>query len=230
MDSRDKFAQMLREGYEALDPEKEQREYIRELLRRKEQQRKRRIKTITAIAAAFLIVIGAVFAVGGCIGPVEADKNDKTKVEKQGESVIISDENADGQEVMPETAMTTDWNKVDKLKEKYPEMITFTDVPEGMEFVSVEVKERSCNMINISYCFSQNDNNILVLQEYYTEEKQQTQGIEILETAIDYKGYNVQINNDRKMATVRIDKSIVDIVGYTEKDEVFDILDKIKDS
>ena len=230
MDSRDKFAQMLREGYEALDPEKEQREYIRELLRRKEQQRKRRIKTITAIAAAFLIVIGAVFAVGGCIGPVEADKNDKTKVEKQGESVIISDENADGQEVMPETAMTTDWNKVDKLKEKYPEMITFTDVPEGMEFVSVEVKERSCNMINISYCFSQNDNNILVLQEYYTEEKQQTQGIEILETAIDYKGYNVQINNDRKMATVRIDKSIVDIVGYTEKDEVFDMLDKIKDS
>ena len=32
MDSRDKFAQMLREGYETLDPEKEQREYIRELL------------------------------------------------------------------------------------------------------------------------------------------------------------------------------------------------------
>lgn len=230
MDSRDKFAQMLREGYETLDPEKEQREYIRELLRQKEQQRKRRIKTITAVAAAFLIVIGAVFAVGGCIGPVEADKNDKTKVEEQDGSVVISDENADGQEVMPETAMTTDWNKVDKLKEKYPEMITFTDVPEGMEFVSVEVKERSCNMINISYCFSQNDNNILVLQEYYTEEKQQTQGIEILETAIDYKGYNVQINNDRKMATVRIDKSIVDIVGYTEKDEVFDILDKIKAS
>ncbi len=35
MDSRDKFAQMLREGYETLDPEKEQREYIRELLRQK---------------------------------------------------------------------------------------------------------------------------------------------------------------------------------------------------
>ena len=45
MDSKDKFAQMLREGYEALDPEKEQREYIRELLRQKELQRKRRIKT-----------------------------------------------------------------------------------------------------------------------------------------------------------------------------------------
>lgn len=119
MDSRDKFAQMLREGYETLDPEKEQREYIRELLRRKEQQRKRRIKTITAIAAAFLIVIGAVFAVGGCIGPVEADKNDKTKVEKQGESVIISDENADGQEVGSESIIETDWNKVDKLKDKY---------------------------------------------------------------------------------------------------------------
>ena len=230
MDSRDKFAQMLREGYETLDPEKEQREYIRELLRQKEQRRKRRIKTITAVAAAFLIVVGAVLAVGGCFGAVEADKNDRTKVEEKDGRVLISDENAGGQEVGSESVIETDWNKVDKLKEKYPEMITFTDVPEGMEFVSVEAKERSCNMINISYCFSKNDNNILVLQEYYTEEKQQTQGIEILETAIDYKGYNVQINNDRKMATVRIDKSIVDIVGYTEKDEVFDILDKIKAS
>lgn len=230
MDSRDKFAQMLREGYETLDPEKEQREYIRELLRRKEQQRKRRIKTITAVAAAFLIVVGAVLAVGGCFGSVEADKNDRTKVEEQDGSVVIKGENTEDEESGPEVAKVTDWDGIAELKEQYPEMITFTDVPVGMEFVSVEAKERSCNMINISYCFSQNDNNILVLQEYYTEEKQQTQGIEILETAIDYKGYNVQINNDRKMATVRIDKSIVDIVGYTEKDEVFDILDKIKAS
>ena len=78
MDSRDKFAQMLRGGYETLDPEKEQREYIRELLRQKEQQRKRRIKTITAVAAAFLIVVGAALAVGGCFGSVEADKNELT--------------------------------------------------------------------------------------------------------------------------------------------------------
>lgn len=232
MDSRDKFAQMLREGYEALDPEKEQREYIRELLRRKEQQRKRRIKTITAIAAAFLIVVGAVFAVGGCIGPVEADKNDKTKVEKQGESVIISDENADGQEVMPETAMTTDWNKVDKLKEKYPEMITFTDVPEGMEFVSVKVKERSCNMINISYCFSKNDNNILVLQEYYTKEKQQTQLLESTDEYIEYKGYKIIIKQESKklIATVNDKKCMFDVIGSITEDEVFDIVDKIKAS
>ena len=117
MDSRDKFAQMLREGYEALDPEKEQREYIRELLRQKEQQRKRRIKTITAVAAVFLIVVGAVLAVGGCFGSVEADKNDRTKVEEQDGSVVISDENADGQEVGSESVIETDWNKVDKLKE-----------------------------------------------------------------------------------------------------------------
>lgn len=83
MDSRDKFAQMLKTSYKAFDPEREEREYIRELLRQKEQQRKKRIRTVTALAAAFLIVIGAVFAVGGCIGPVEADKNDRTKVEKQ---------------------------------------------------------------------------------------------------------------------------------------------------
>lgn len=232
MDSRDKFAQMLREGYEALDPEKEQREYIRELLRQKEQQRKRRIKTITAVAAVFLIVVGAVLAVGGCFGSVEADKNDRTKVEEQDGSVVISDENADGQEVGSESVIETDWNKVDKLKEKYPEMITFTDVPEGMEFVSVKVNEESCNMINISYCFSKNDNNILVLQEYYTKEKQQTQLLESTDECIEYKGYKIIIKQESKklIATVNDKKCMFDVIGSITEDEVFDIVDKIKAS
>ena len=232
MDSRDKFAQMLREGYEALDPEKEQREYIRELLRQKEQQRKRRIKTITAVAAAFLIVVGAVLAVGGCFGSVEADKNDRTKVEEQDGSVVISDENADGQEVGSESIIETDWNKVDKLKDKYPEMITFTDVPEGMEFVSVEVNEESCNMINISYCFSKNDNNILVLQEYYTKEKQQTQLLESTDEYIEYKGYKIIIKQESKklIATVNDKKCMFDVIVSITEDEVFDIVDKIKAS
>lgn len=232
MDSREKFAQMLREGYETLDPEKEQREYIRELLRRKEQQRKRRIKTITAIAAAFLIVIGAVFAVGGCIGPVEADKNDKTKVEKQGESVIISDENADGQEVMPETAMTTDWNKVDKLKEKYPEMITFTDVPEGMEFVSVEVKEQDFGAVDIEYCFTYNSNSVEIFQEYFKDKKQQTQLIETPDDYMEYKKYKVNIERKSEIvvATVFDERKVIDIIGPINKEEVFKIIDKIKAS
>ena len=101
MDSRDTFAQMLREGYEALDPEKEQREYIRELLRQKEQQRKRSIKTITAVAAVFLIVVGAVLAVGGCFGSVEADKNDRTKVEEQDGSTVIKGENSGAERAVP---------------------------------------------------------------------------------------------------------------------------------
>lgn len=231
MDSREKFAQMLREGYETLDPEKEQREYIRELLRRKEQQRKRRIKTITAIAAAFLIVVGAVLAVGGCIGPVEVDKNDKTKVEKQDGSVVISDENADGQEVMPETAMTTEWDKIDKLKEKYPEMITFTDVPEGMEFVSVEVKEQN-GFVRVMYCYDENEKEIFVQQEYYKEKKQQTQGVEISEKYIEYKGYKVHIEENFKnsIATVISDFGIVDVMGETTEAGIFKILDKIKAS
>ena len=229
MDSRDKFAQMLREGYEALDPEKEQREYIRELLR---QKRKRSIKTITAVAAVFLIVVGAVLAVGGCFGSVEADKNDRTKVEEQDGSTVIKGENTEDEEIGSEVAKVTDWDGIAELKEQYPEMITFTDVPKGMEFVSVEAKERSCNMINISYCFSQNDNNILVLQEYYTKEKQQTQLLESTDEYIEYKGYKIIIKQESKklIATVNDKKCMFDVIGSITEDEVFDILDKIKAS
>lgn len=232
MDSRDKFAQMLREGYEALDPEKEQREYIRELLRQKEQQRKRRIKTITAVAAAFLIVVGAALAVGGCFGSVEVDKNDRTKVEEQDGSVVISDENADGQEVMPETAMTTDWNKVDKLKEKYPEMITFTDVPEGMEFVSVEVKEQKKETFRVNYCYTKTEGEIYICQKKYAKSKQETQGIEDCLNYSEYKGYRVCIDDNDEVTTVTVygDFGTIDIMGKIDKKEVFDILDKIKAS
>lgn len=232
MDSKDKFAQMLREGYEALDPEKEQREYIRELLRQKELQRKRRIKTITAVAAAFLIVVGAVLAVGGCFGAVEADKNDRTKVEEQDGSVVISDENADGQEVMPETAMTTEWNKIDKLKEKYPEMITFTDVPEGMEFVSVEVKNYDQEMIYITYSFSEKGRNIKVFQKYYSNEEQETKGIEPFEQCDKYKGYKIQTEekNGVNIATIISEFGVIDITSSGSRQAIFDIIDKIKAS
>lgn len=232
MDSKDKFAQMLREGYEALDPEKEQREYIRELLRQKELQRKRRIKTITAVAAAFLIVVGAVLAVGGCFGAVEADKNDRTKVEEQDGSVVISDENADGQEVMPETAMTTEWDKIDKLKEKYPEMITFTDVPEGMEFVSVEVKEQDFGAVDIEYCFTYNSNSVEIFQEYFKDKKQQTQLIETPDDYMEYKKYKVNIERKSEIvvATVFDERKVIDIIGPINKEEVFKIIDKIKAS
>lgn len=229
MDSRDKFAQMLREGYETLDPEKEQREYIRELLRRKEQQRKRRIKTITAVAAAFLIVVGAVLAVGGCFGSVEADKNDRTKVEEQDGSTVISDENADGQEVMPETAMTTDWNKVDKLKEKYPEMITFTDVPEGMEFVSVEVKEKADSVVCITYIFEKKDRDISLIQRYYNDKWQETQGIDNYNEVLKYKNKDIYIYKkaDSIMAESITENSETDIVGITDEEELITVLDYI---
>lgn len=232
MDSRDKFAQMLREGYETLDPEKEQREYIRELLRRKEQQRKRRIKTITAVAAVFLIVVGAVLAVGGCFGSVEADKNDRTKVEEQDGSVVISDENADGQEVGSESVIETDWNKVDKLKEKYPEMITFTDVPKGMEFVSVEVVDQEDGAIRTIYTYQKNKEDICVYQQYKGCYNQETNGIEVLGETIRYKEYEINKYDDKGMvkATSYTKLGLVDIIGKISDDEIKDILDKMKAS
>lgn len=232
MDSRDKFAQMLREGYETLDPEKEQREYIRELLRQKEQQRKRRIKTITAVAAVFLIVVGAVLAVGGCFGSVEADKNDRTKVEEQDGSVVISDENADGQEVGSESVIETDWNKVDKLKEKYPEMITFTDVPEGMEFVSVEVVDQEDGAIRTIYTYQKNKEDICVYQQYKGCYNQETNGIEVLGETIRYKEYEINKYDDKGMvkATSYTKLGLVDIIGKISDDEIKDILDKMKAS
>lgn len=232
MDSRDKFAQMLREGYETLDPEKEQREYIRELLRRKEQQRKRRIKTITAVAAAFLIVVGAVLAVGGCFGSVEADKNDRTKVEEQDGSVVIKGENTEDEEIGPEVAKVTDWDGIAELKEQYPEMITFTDVPEGMEFVSVEVKEQNDCTIRVTYIYAKHSNEVYVCQEYNMQQKQETQGVEISNKTIEYKNHRIYIEEkgNHITATFLMKTSNIFITGELSKEEMLNIIDKIQAS
>lgn len=227
---RDKFAQMLREGYDALDPEKEEREYIRELLRKKEQQRKKRIRTITAAAAAFILVVGAVLAVGGCFAPAEADKNSRTKVEEHNGSAVIKGENTEDEEIGPEIAKVTDWDGIAELKEQYPEMITFTDVPDGMEFVRVEVVEKDCDRVNVKYCFSKKTQEVLILQEYYAKGKGQTQGVEISGESVNYKGYKVHMNDNNDTVTVLINKNIIDIIGSADKKEVFSILDKIKAS
>ena len=232
MDSRDKFAQMLREGYETLDPEKEQREYIRELLRQKEQQRKRRIKTITAVAAAFLIVVGAVLAVGGCFGAVEADKNDRTKVEEHNGSAVIKGENTEDEEIGPEVAKVTDWDGIAELKEQYPEMITFTDIPEGMEFVSVEVKEESFGMIIATYCYEKNNDMLYVCHRYYLDKKLETQIVENDSKIKSYNGYEVYFNETDGCITANIPFNNGDlcITGRTSEKEIYNILDRIQAS
>ena len=188
--------------------------------------------SITAVAAAFLIVVGAVLAVGGCFGAVEADKNDRTKVEEHNGSAVIKGENTEDEEIGPEVATVTDWDGIAELKEQYTEMITFTDIPEGMEFVSVEAKEGGCNMINIKYCFSKDAKSVLVLQEYYTKEKQQTQLLESTDEYIEYKGYRIIIKqeNVKLIATVNNKKYTFDIIGSITEDEMFNIVDKIKAS
>ncbi len=111
-------------------------------------------------------------------------------------------------------------------------MITFTDVPKGMEFVSVKVNEESCNMINISYCFSKNDNNILVLQEYYTEKKEQTRLMENVDEYINYNGYRINIKQeDKKMvATIFTNNSTINIIGAITERETFSFIDKMKEA
>ena len=232
MDSRDKFAQMLTEGYKALDPDREEREYIRELLRQREQQRKKRIRTITALAAAFLIVIGAVFAVGGCIGPVEADKNDKTKVEKHDGSVVIKGENTGDEEIGAEVAKVTDWEGIAELKQQYPEMITFTDVPEGMEFVSVEVVKQVDGIIRVSYDFKLKNEPVYICQKYNFKQQQETKGVENGGEYKEYNRYKVKIEkgNDSILVTAISEQGVIDVMGKVTEKDVCGILNKIQAS
>lgn len=227
MESRDKFAQMIKEGYRELDPDREEREYMRELLRQKEKERIRRRKKITAVAAAFVLVLCAVMTVGGFFNHVEADKNDNTKIED-----IISGENADGHEVMAQTAQVTDWDKVDKLKTKYPEMITFTDIPEGMEFVSVEVTSYSKSNKTILYKFVADDNECCVFQRVLKG----NESTNILEYEADNvkncNGYEVYVSSDNGWltGTTVTEKNKINVLGEIEEQDLINVFECISEN
>lgn len=154
------------------------------------------------------------------------------KVEEQDGSVVIKGENTEDEEIGPEVAKVTDWDGIAELKEQYPEMITFTDIPEGMEFVSVEVKEQDFGAVDIEYCFTDNSNSVEIFQEYFKDKKQQTQLIEVPDDYMEYKGYKVNIEgkSETVVATVFDERRVIDIIGSITKDMVFKIVDKIKAS
>lgn len=231
MESRDKFAQMIKEGYRELDPDREEREYMRELLRQKEKERIRRRKKITAVAAAFVLVLCAVMTVGGFFNHVEADKNDNTKIEEKNGSVIISGENADGYEVMAQTAQVTDWDKVDKLKTKYPEMITFTDIPEGMEFVSVEVTSYSKGD-TVLYKFMSGDNECCVYQSIMKETDITNIIEDEAENIVTCKGYTIYVNNEDNQltGTAVTEKNRINVTGKIEEDDLISVFECIDEN
>lgn len=109
-------------------------------------------------------------------------------------------------------------------------MITFTDIPEGMEFVSVEVVENEYKMIETTYLYQKDAKEIYVCHRSYNSDNQETQLVEDPKEYKKYKGYRVSIENNNGIttATATKDNGIIDIMGEIGENTVFDILDKIK--
>ena len=111
-------------------------------------------------------------------------------------------------------------------------MITFTDVPEGMEFVSVEVVEECSDMIITTYCYKKNNDMTYVCQKYYLDKKLETQIMGNKEERKKYKGYEIYINKIDNYITANIpfNNGELCITGKTSEKEIHNILDRIKAS
>ena len=84
--------------------------------------------------------------------------------------------------------------------------------------------------MRVTYCYGEDNNEILIQQEYYKKDKSKTQGIETTDDYVNYKGYRIYIEKNNEMATVIGDKTAIDIIGEITKTDIFNIIDRIKAS
>lgn len=116
-------------------------EELKKLEQADRKKRNRKRANIVGIAAALILVCGvAAFAAWPKMAaPVDADKNTQQSVEEENGVVVINENGAEGESAVTRTEKN--WDKVADLRKDFPELMIPSYVPEGYEFVEVEIEQ-----------------------------------------------------------------------------------------
>lgn len=117
-------------------------EELRELEQMDRKKKRIRKAKIIGTAAALLIVCG-VAAYAACwpeaAVPVDAAKNQKQSVTEENGMVIINEGDAEGEGAV--TTIETDCEKVQGMRNSFPDLIIPAYVPKGYKFVELEIEQ-----------------------------------------------------------------------------------------
>ncbi len=144
-----------------------------------EQKKRLRRKKYFAVAACFLLLCISAVSIGALLMPedfeVTAGKKDPQLSEK-GENAVIKD-NHEGSElnIGTEAVRITNWEKVEQVKEDYPNLLIPEYIPEGYAFMSLSIEksplgERYTYRLEkqgvILQLVQENDHNLNVVKDY----------------------------------------------------------------
>lgn len=132
--------------------------------RKKRNQKKAKF---IGIAAALILVCGvAAYAAGPELAvPVEADKNTEQSVEEGDGVVIINEGGAEGEGAV--TTIEKDWDKVADKRKDFPDLIIPTYVPDGYEFVQLEIEQYVDMGYKATYTYQKQKINLQLEENVY---------------------------------------------------------------
>lgn len=146
-------------------------EELKALERADRKKRNRKKVKVVGIAAALLLVCGvAAYAAlpDNLITPVDADKNTSQSVQEESGSVVINENGAEGKAAT--TYTETDWDKAIDMRKQFPDLIIPTYVPEGYEFIQLEIEQHINIECKMTYKYGKGDSELWIEEQIYVEQ------------------------------------------------------------
>lgn len=207
-------------------------EELKALERADRKKRNRKKAKIVGVAAALLIVCGvAAYAAWAdeLAVPVDADKNTEQSVQEENGSVVINENGAESEGAT--TYTETDWNKAIALREEFPDLMIPNYVPEGYEFMQLEVEHYVGTGYKALYKYQKESSELLIEENTYQDYGEKAPILAGTEQQIETKngkGYILDEKNGRAIAaTVHSNEKSINVKGNIEKSECIKIINKI---
>lgn len=207
-------------------------EELKALERADRKKRNRKKVKLVGVVAALLLVCGvAAYAAlpDGLVAPVDADKNTEQSVQEENGSVVINENGAEGKGVV--TYKESNWDKVADMRNKFPDLIIPTYVPDGYEFVELEVEHYIGVEYKATYKYRRESLELTLEEKTYLENGESASILTGAERKIKTeKGDSYIINEtDDKLVVMTIypDGKTVSISGVMGKADCVRIINEI---
>lgn len=207
-------------------------EELKALERADRKKRNRKKVKVVGIAAALLLVCGvAAYAAlpDNLITPVDADKNTSQSVQEESGSVVINENGAEGKGIV--TYKETNWEKVADLRSKFSDLIIPRYVPEGYEFVELEIEQYIGKGYRTNYTYQKEDKGLVIEENTYQEQGESAPILAGTEKRIKTKkgeGYIIkEINNKAITAIIYLGGKSISVKGPISDEEFVEVINQI---
>lgn len=201
---------------------------LKAMAARTEKRKRRHMRELAGVAALFiLVVVGGIMVFNTFTTDVDADKNAKEELVTE-DGVVIEDGGWGSSS--EDNWVITDWAEVKSIKESIPQLIILKYVPKGYKFKQLSINEME-NAMSMEYLFYNNDNQELIIHQYYHNENLEVTNIYDNDKTLRCSKGTVYIKENQTMNTATIqmnDGCIIEIFSCLVDEEIIKIIDELE--